>query len=170
MTSVCLPHVNHKQIFLCWEKLILGNHSLSDRAEQQIHSLCYFETSLSTSSSTVLPFCLASGDLGVKSQDLPSASLETTCSPTSVAYSRCSLSLYQHSRLALTCLRRYKQGTENKSKAEGCRQWLQSSHTVDSHTQLHFLTCSSWRALFSGSSQHEQDEAILNDSSLFPCL
>lgn len=170
VTSVCLPDINPRQIFLCWEKLRLGNHCLSDRAEQQVHRLCYFETSLSTRSSLVLPSSLASGDLGVKSQDLSSTSLETTRSPASVAYSRCRLSLYQHTKLALTWPRRYEQGMENKTRARGWRQWLQPSLHADSHAPLPLPSCPSWRALFHRSSQHEQDEVVLNDSSLFPCL
>lgn len=162
--------MNPRQIFLCQEKLRLGNHSLSDRAEQQVHSLSYFETSLSTRSSPVLPSCLASGDLGGKSQDLSSASPETTRSSASVAYSRCSLSLHQHTRLALTCLRRYEQRMENKTRAGTWRQWLQPSRHADSHAHLPLPTCPGWRAFFPSSSQYEQDEVVLNDSSLFLCL
>lgn len=121
VTSGCLPDVNPRQFFLCREKLRLENNSLSDRVEQQVHSLCYFGTSLSTRSSPVLPSCLASGDLGGKSQDLSSASLETTCSPASMAYSRCSISMYQHTRLALTCLRRYEQGNGKQDQGRGMK-------------------------------------------------
>lgn len=127
-------------------------------------SLCYFETSPFTGAALLLSL----RELR-RSQDLSSASLETT-PPASVAYSGCSLSLYLHTRLALTCLRRYEQGMENTTWAGGLRQRLRPSRRADSHAQLPLPTCPSWRALVSGSSQHEQAELVLNDSSLFPCL
>lgn len=38
MTSLCSPGTNSRKIFPYWEKLRLGNHSLSDRTEHQVHS------------------------------------------------------------------------------------------------------------------------------------
>lgn len=153
-----------RQIFLCQEKLQLGNHSLSDGAEQQVHSLCYLEISPFTGAALLL------GLRGFRGEESGFILLEATRSSTSVAYSWCSLSLYQHTRPALTCLRSYEQGMENKTLAGGWRQQLQRSCCADSHAQSPFPTHPSCRALFPSFSQHKQDAAVLNDSSLFPCL